>query len=190
MTKFPSDKVCELIAKLWVAGMRAANISEGQNALAALKRLQADHGLSDVMVAYIAESHSKPADAANVLDLVLEVITSSKIVMTFEQQVTVTFWILHTHVFDQFFHTPRLLLQSYEPGCGKTSLAILVRALAYNPLFTSSTRRRRFITGYTRARTRRSSSTRSSTPRSGITAGFCWPCSTPAIAPVGALRAL
>jgi hypothetical protein len=138
-TEFPSDKVCELISKLWVAGTRAANISEGQNALAALKRLQADHNLSDVMVAYIAESHSKPADAANVLDLVLEVITNSKIIISFEQAITVTLWNLHSYVYEQFLHTPRLLLQSYEPGCGKTALAILVRALACNPFFTSST---------------------------------------------------
>jgi uncharacterized protein DUF3631 len=139
MIKFPSDKTCETIAKLWVAATRAANTFEGQNALAALKRLQADHGLSDVMVAYIAESHSKPADDANVLDLVLGMITSGKIIMAFEQALTVALWDLHTYVYDQFLHTPRLLVQSYEPGCGKTSLAVLVRALACNAFFTSST---------------------------------------------------
>jgi Protein of unknown function (DUF3631) len=139
MNAWPSDKTCELIAKLWSAATCAINIHEGESSFAALKRLQADHGLSDVMVAYIAESHSKPADAANVLDLVLGAITSSKIIMAFEQALTVALWDLHTYVYEQFLHTPRLLVQSFEPGCGKTALAILVRALARDPFFTSST---------------------------------------------------
>jgi hypothetical protein len=139
MIEFPPDQVCELIAKLWAAGTRAVNISEGENALAALKRLQAEHALSDVMVAYIAESHSKAADDANVLDVALRAITSSSTIINFEQSITVALWILHTYVFWRFLHTPRLLAQSFETGCGKTALGVLVRALAYNPFFTSTT---------------------------------------------------
>jgi hypothetical protein len=136
--KWPADHVCELIAKLWAHATRAANAAEGQNAFAALKRLQADHGLSDTMLAYIAESHSKPADDANVFDLVLGAVTGSRAIMTFEQQVTVTLWILHTYVYDRFLHTPRLLVDSYEPGCGKTALGHLVEAMACNSDFSSS----------------------------------------------------
>jgi hypothetical protein len=136
--KWPSDKVCELISKLWVAGARATSIGEGENALAALKRLQFEHGLSDVMTAYIGESHSKPADEASVLDIVLTAITSSKIVISFEQALTGTLWTLHSYVYDRFLHTPRLLVQSYEPACGKTAFGFLIRALAYNPFFSSS----------------------------------------------------
>src|SRR5262249_52886486 len=112
--KWPSDEVCEKIAKLWIAWTRAANVTEGQDALAALKRRQAEHGLSDVMVAYIGESHNKPADDANVLDVVLKTITSSKIVISFEQALTVALWVLHTYVYHLFLMTARLLLQSYE----------------------------------------------------------------------------
>jgi hypothetical protein len=137
MIEFPSNQVCEKIAKLWALAM--ANVGESQNALAALKRLQAEHGLSDTMVAYIGESHNKPADDANVLDLVLGAIVSSRIIMTFEQALTGALWILHACVFWLFLHTPRLLLQSYEPGCGKTAFAFLVRALVYNAFYTSST---------------------------------------------------
>jgi hypothetical protein len=136
--RWPSDKICELTAKLWAAGTRATNVTEGQAAFAALKRLQAEHGLSDTMVAYIGESHNKPADDANVLDVVLKTITSSKIVISFEQALTVALWILHTYVYHYFLHTARLLVQSYEPGCGKTALAFLVRALACNPFYSSS----------------------------------------------------
>jgi Protein of unknown function (DUF3631) len=136
--KWPPDKVCELISKLWVAGTRATNISEGENAFVALKHLQADHGLSDTMVAYIAESHSKPADEENVFDIVLKQVLSSRVIVTFEQAVTCALWIPHTFVYFYFLHTPRLLVQSYEPGCGKTALGFLTCALAYNPFFTSS----------------------------------------------------
>jgi hypothetical protein len=138
MMKFPPDKTCELIAKLWFAGTQAINISEGENARAALKRQQAEHGLSNVMTAYIGESHSKPADDANVLDLVLGAITSSKIIMTFEQALTVALWVLHTYVYHYFLHTARLLVQSYKPGCGKTALGHLVEAMACNSDFSSS----------------------------------------------------
>jgi Protein of unknown function (DUF3631) len=138
MMKFPPDKVCELIAKLWFAGTQAINISEGENALAALKRLRLEHGLTDVMVAYIAESHSKPADEANVFDIVLAAVLDSRIILTFEQAITGALWIPHTYVYNQFLHTPRLLVQSYEPGCGKSALGFLVRALACNPFYSSS----------------------------------------------------
>jgi hypothetical protein len=136
--KWPSDKICELIGKLWAAGTWASNVAEGQAALAALKRSQVEHGLSDVMVAYIGESHNKPADDANVLDAVLEAITSSKIIMTFEQALVVALWVLHTYVFFFFLHTARLLVQSHKPGCGKTALGHLVEAMACNSDFSSS----------------------------------------------------
>jgi hypothetical protein len=139
MMKFPADKTCELIAKLWAAATRPANAAEGQNAFAALKRLQVDRGLSDTMVAYIAESHGKVANEANVLDIVLKAVLDSGVIVTFEQAVTGALWVPHTYVYDQFLHTPRVLVQSFEPGCGKTALGMLVNALACNPFFTGST---------------------------------------------------
>ena len=88
------------------------------------------------MLAYIAEGHNKPV---NVFDVVLEMILSSKIVLSFEQAITVALWSLHSCTYHHFMHTPRLLVESYEPGCGKTALGMLVNALACNTFFTSST---------------------------------------------------
>jgi hypothetical protein len=144
MTRWPSEEVCELIAKVWARATGPTNIAEGEVAFAALKRVQAEHGLTDVMVAYIAEHHNNRyrnknnSDYVNVLDAVLNEITSSKIVLSFEQAITGALWILHTYVYDHFLHTPRFLVQSFEPGCGKTALGFLVRALADNPFYTGS----------------------------------------------------
>ena len=45
----------------------------------------------------------------------------------------VTLWILHTHVYDQFMHTPRLALRSPTPGCGKTTLIDVLSRLVARP---------------------------------------------------------
>jgi hypothetical protein len=135
--KWPSEQICKRIADLWARGNdKAAYSGEKENAFAALERLQSEHGLSDVMLAYIAESYNKPV---NVFDVVLEMILSSKIVLSFEHAITVALWSLHSCAYHHFMHTPRLLVESYEPGCGKTALGMLVNALACNTFFTSST---------------------------------------------------
>jgi hypothetical protein len=38
----------------------------------------------------------------------------------------VALWIVHTHCFDSFVHSPRLAIQSPEKGCGKTTLLDVV----------------------------------------------------------------
>jgi hypothetical protein len=42
--------------------------------------------------------------------------------LTVDQFVTVTLWILHTHVYDRFVVSPRLMATSPVRGCGKTTL--------------------------------------------------------------------
>jgi Protein of unknown function (DUF3631) len=49
----------------------------------------------------------------------------------------IALWIVHTHAFDLFAISPRLKIQSPEPGCGKTTLLDVLRYLVRNPLLTA-----------------------------------------------------
>ncbi len=50
----------------------------------------------------------------------------------------VALWILHTHCFDCFMHSPRLAITSPEKGCGKTTLLDVAARLVARPLSTSN----------------------------------------------------
>lgn len=137
MMRWPPKQVCKRIAGLLAhCGGGSTNAHERQAAQAALQRLQSEFELSDTATAFIAESDARKT--ANVFDIVLDVVLSTKVVLGFEQAVVVVLWTLHTYVYDCFFHTPRLLVESNEPGCGKTALAHLMRALACNAFYSSS----------------------------------------------------
>jgi hypothetical protein len=45
------------------------------------------------------------------------------------EYVALALWVLHTHVYEQFMHTPRLVLRSPAPGCGKTTLLLILEKL-------------------------------------------------------------
>jgi hypothetical protein len=45
------------------------------------------------------------------------------------EYITVAAWILHSHCFRNFMITPRLVLRSPTPGCGKTALMDLLQRL-------------------------------------------------------------
>jgi len=49
------------------------------------------------------------------------------------EYVAATLWVIHTHVFDQFMVTPRLLLRSPVRNCGKTTLLDVVSRLVARP---------------------------------------------------------
>ena len=49
------------------------------------------------------------------------------------QLVAVSLWILHTHFFDYFSVTPRLVLRSPTPGCGKSTLFDVLERLVRRP---------------------------------------------------------
>jgi hypothetical protein len=46
-------------------------------------------------------------------------------------------WVMHTHTMSAFFSTPRLLLTSPVPGCGKTTALEHINALSLNPQMAS-----------------------------------------------------
>ena len=70
--------------------------------------------------------------AVNVLDLVLRLL-ELYIVIPLHERMAAALWLLHTYVFDRFMVTPRLALLSPAPGCGRTTLLILLEALARAP---------------------------------------------------------
>jgi hypothetical protein len=70
---------------------------------------------------------------------VLGTLDEMGLVLSFEHAVIVTVWILHVYVFEQFVHTPRLLIFSREPGCGKTVLLVCIEVLTNNALRISAT---------------------------------------------------
>ncbi len=45
-------------------------------------------------------------------------------------------WILHTHAMDQFCTTPRMIVASIEPGCGKTRAMEIAECFVHDPWFT------------------------------------------------------
>ena len=121
---------------------------EQTNAAAILKQYQLDFDLSDSQAAYIAEYDAlnpgsrivkdERADAeraGNAFDVVLAVLSSLPLVMPFEHFVVDTAWILHTYVFTQFLHTPRLLVWSRRSGVGKTARLSAINELANHSVY-------------------------------------------------------
>ena len=131
---------------LWSSANDATNLSERASALEALKRLQRDHDLSDVELNFIAEyERAEPSKldgverSINVFELIIHLIRLGHIVVTFEQAVVLSIWILHTFVCQLFLHSPRLILRSTEPGCGKSALMSLMKPLVDQGFLTGST---------------------------------------------------
>jgi hypothetical protein len=135
-------------AKLWAYAFNGANPGESANALAALRRLQSEQGWSDIELAFIVEQEQKEPTPSqlglserppNVLELILHLFDKVHIVLPLEQAMTAALWILHAAVFRQFLHTPRLVLRSPEPACGKTTLLSCMKLLIRDALKTGST---------------------------------------------------
>ena len=61
----------------------------------------------------------------NVLDLTLRLL-EMHVRLTEEQRMAVALWILHTHIYNRFTVSPRLVLTSPVRGCGKTTLLVLL----------------------------------------------------------------
>jgi hypothetical protein len=140
---WPNDAACKRIAALWAIACRASsNHGERANAVAALKRLQADLDLDDTELAFVAESYanSNNADAPpDVLQQILGLFDAQHIVIPSLARATiVALWVLHTHVFEQFLHTPRLHVDSLEVECGKTALLTAMKELTPNAFYTGS----------------------------------------------------
>jgi hypothetical protein len=139
---YPPKPICERIAKLWALSHGSSFASEGASAFAHLKRLQSEHELGDVELAFIAELYTKgdPEERdPDLLQLLLHFFEAVHIVMPLTLAITVALWTLHAYVFDRFLHTPRLLLRSFEPGVGKTVLMHCMEGLIHESFYTSNT---------------------------------------------------
>ena len=136
----PDELICKRLYNLWSVARRSSNPSEAATARAMLARQQVQFGLSDAEVAFIAESEEKAPLSSddseqppNVFELLLHLFEASAIILSIAQVVVVAFWILHAHVvFDHYKHTPRLMLRSRRPSCGKTTLLSLIKVLVPN----------------------------------------------------------
>ena len=63
----------------------------------------------------------------HIIDLVRKYIDLAE-----HEYMAVALWILHTHVFDHFMYSPRLVLTSPAPECGKTELLSICELLSWN----------------------------------------------------------
>ena len=136
---WPPEALWPRWAALWTThGTPSASAGERAKAFVALKQLQGDFDLSDVQIAYIAEYQAldpgsrivKRERPENAFEIVLGTIDGVGLVMPFEYAVVSAAWTIHTHVFEQFLHTPRLLVHSRQPRCGKTVLLNCVAGMA------------------------------------------------------------
>jgi Protein of unknown function (DUF2786) len=150
--KLPPNKVLSRIRKLY-AKLDDSNSHTAEIARLKLQKLMSDHGLkwSDLHELLAAEAANSQTNAAsppnrpsqtdgpqvNVLDLTLRLL-ELHVGLTEEQRMAVALWVLHSHVFDRFPVSPRLVLTSPVRGCGKTTLLILLELLTAQPLRTDS----------------------------------------------------
>ena len=96
---WPDETICKRILNLWALAYGSPHVGERANALAALKRLQAELGLSDVELAFIAEYTEKEPGARvdlgetserplNLLELLLLLLEASRIILPLAQAIT------------------------------------------------------------------------------------------------------
>jgi hypothetical protein len=143
---WPSDAACKRVRDVWTLAYGSSNPGEAASAFVVLKRLQTDLGLSDIELAFIAEYTEKRPQSRidqsglpelnNPLELILYLFDKKRIILSLERKIAVALWALHTHVFRQFLHSPRLIVRSFEAETGKTLLMCCLRELTYHPLLT------------------------------------------------------
>jgi hypothetical protein len=73
-----------------------------------------------------------PAVSDNLFDQVYNAF-KQYVVADEHKLVALTLWTLHTHVYNKFMHTPRLVIASPVPNCGKTTILNLLRVLSAAP---------------------------------------------------------
>jgi hypothetical protein len=73
---------------------------------------------------------------AELLDDLMELVLQYVVLKKHEAR-AIALWIVHTHAFDLFAISPRLKIQSPEPGCGKTTLLDVLRYTVLNPMLTA-----------------------------------------------------
>jgi len=154
-----SPKVLKRIQNLWARMMDPSSDKESAAARTALLELLNKNGrtwhdlqkiMADIeMQRMAAEEAAAAATRAagwkkgpdgddlgipgnNLLGLMLHLI-EEYLWVTEEGCLTIALWILHTYVFRQFRHTPRLLVISPIEECGKTTVLKVIEQLAHEP---------------------------------------------------------
>jgi hypothetical protein len=87
-----------------------------------------DDGQDDPTAAANEDDSGDPAALGlHIIDLIRKYIDLAE-----HEYMAVALWILHTHVFDYFMYSPRLVLTSPAPECGKTELLSICELLSWN----------------------------------------------------------
>jgi hypothetical protein len=97
-----------------------------------------DHELTDILN---PTTHPAPASGAHVLDHVTTFIRRFSAFPSRHCAPTLALWYAHTHIADQLYVTPRLILDSAEPGSGKTRVLEVAQYLVAAPEMTLSASR-------------------------------------------------
>jgi Protein of unknown function (DUF3631) len=96
-------------------------------------------GLATFCLCYLIERERQPRDRFDPIEIMVNLFEAAQIRLTPEQEIVVALWVIHTYVYDRYLHTPRLLLRSYAPGCGKTALMSLLGQTASNSFSITNT---------------------------------------------------
>ena len=78
-------------------------------------------GQGQTITLYEPEPWSDPVNGAMVLDMATEAINRHMVIRE-EDAYAAALWALHTHLYEVFNHTPRLLITAPDAECGKTVL--------------------------------------------------------------------
>jgi len=84
-----------------------------------------------------AEPWATPVDGAKLLDS-LEAAINRHVAVAPAAATAVATWVVHTYVFGAFNHSPRLLITSPAPRCGKSTLLELLRVTCSRPLLAAN----------------------------------------------------
>jgi hypothetical protein len=144
---WPPEEICELISNIRLLAIGSSYAGESGNAWAALRKIQTEFGLNDVELTFIAEyqanapmksrGRSNPERPPNALEEIINLFEETDVILPLEQSIVNALWTLHTHVFRQFMHTPRLILRSFEEESGKTVVLSRMEPLVNNAFMTS-----------------------------------------------------
>jgi hypothetical protein len=159
MNNIPSPKICRRIRQLY-AMLGSPNPNEAANAFDKLLKLLAKQNpplswkdIPSIVAAAKADDATAapsasppppdPRDAAGPIHPVDDPaftpagtthgMLEKYVVLDEHEYVAVALWIIHTHVYERFMVTPRLLLRSPVPNCGKTTLLDVISRLAARP---------------------------------------------------------
>jgi hypothetical protein len=136
--KLPPQTTCKRIAAMYASANDPNNENEAAVARDMLRKLKLDLQLSEFVVTYVVERQQKSPEEFDPIEIMLHLFDVARIKLTPEQEIVIALWVLHTYIYEHYFHTPRLLLRSYGPGCGKTTLMSLLGQTTRDPFSVSN----------------------------------------------------